>query len=291
MANAETVYLNGEYMPLEQARVPVLDRGFIFGDGIYEVVPVYGGHPFRLDHHLARLARSLRLVGMDNPHSDREWAGVLEALIRHNGGGDLSLYLQITRGVARRDHAFPPDVPPTIFAMASPLKSPDAETRARGLAAIAIDDPRWRHCDIKSISLLPNVLLRQQAQEAGADEAILIRDGTITEGAASNVFVVRDGLLRTPPKGPDLLPGITRDLVLELAGAEGLPAEEATLDRDDLRAADEIWLTSSTKEVMAVTRLDGQPVGDGRPGPVWHRIDAIYQAYKARLREGPEETV
>ncbi len=291
MANAETVYLNGEYMPLEQARVPVLDRGFIFGDGIYEVVPVYGGHPFRLDHHLARLARSLRLVRMDNPHSDTDWAGVLDDLIRHNGGGDLSLYLQITRGVARRDHAFPPDVPPTVFAMATPLKSPDTDTRARGLAAIAIDDPRWRHCDIKSISLLPNVLLRQQAQEAGADEAILIRDGIVTEGAASNVFVVRDGVLCTPPKGPDLLPGITRDLVLELAGAEGLPAEEAPLHRDDLCAADEIWLTSSTKEVMAVTRLDGRPVGDGRPGPVWGRIDAVYQAYKARLREGPEETV
>ncbi len=218
------------------------------------------------------------------------WPCVI-AISVDNGDGDLSLYLQITRGVARRDHAFPPDVPPTVFAMASPLKSPDAATRARGLAAIAIDDPRWRHCDIKSISLLPNVLLRQEAQEAGADEAILIRDGAVTEGAASNVFVVRDGTLRTPPKGPHLLPGITRDLVLELAAAEGLPAEEAPLDREALRDADEIWLTSSTKEVMAVTRLDGRPVNDGTPGPIWRRVDAAYQAYKARLREGPEETV
>lgn len=288
---ADTVYLNGDFLPLDQARVPVLDRGFIFGDGVYEVIPVYGGHPFRLEHHLARLQRSLDGVAIAPPHDDTGWTAIISGLIERNGGGDLSVYLHITRGVARRDHGFPNGVAPTVFAMASPLTAPAPETVARGLAAITLDDPRWQHCDIKAISLLPNVLLRQQAREADADEAILIRDGEVTEGAASNIFIVHNGTLQTPPKGPHLLPGITRDLVLELAAAEGIPAAEAVFDKTALLQADEVWLTSSTKEVMAVTRLDGTPVADGVPGPLWQRLHKAYQAYKARLQQGPEGTV
>ena len=281
-----TVYLDGLYLPEGEARIPVLDRGFIFGDGVYEVLPVYAGEPFRLDHHLERLERSLRLTAMDNPHGRAGWERVIRELVRRNGGGDQSVYLQVTRGVARRDHAFPDATPPTALVMSSPLNPPSAEELARGAEVITRPDPRWLHCDIKTTSLLPNVLLRQEALEAGADEVILVREGVVTEAATANLFVVRDGRLKTPQQGPHLLPGITRDLVLELAANQGIPAGEAALDRTDLATADEIWLTSSTREVRPVTRLDDRTVGDGAAGPVWHRIHAAYQAYKDRVRAG-----
>lgn len=285
--NEAVVYLNGEYLPLSEARVPVLDRGFVFGDGVYEVIPAYGGRLFRLAHHLERLDASLAGIRLQNPLSPAEWETVLGEVVARNAGSDQSVYLQITRGVARRDHGFPAEVQPTVLVMSNPI-SDIAEAVARdGVAAITLEDIRWRRCNIKAITLLPNILLRQQALDAGAVEAILLREGRVTEGAASNVFIVRDGVLTTPPKGPELLPGITRDLVVELARAHDIPCEEADFDAAALHAADEVWLTSSTKEILPVTRLDEHAVGGGRPGELWQRMTALYQEYKRELRRNP----
>ena len=278
------VYLNGEYLPAEEARVPVLDRGFIFGDGVYEVIPAYNGKLFRLDEHLQRLDDSLTATRITNPYSNTEWRTILETLLEKNGDGDQSVYLQVTRGIAVRDHGFPEKITPTVFVMCTPLKPVDNQVRKQGVCAITLEDTRWKHCNIKAITLLPNILLRQEAVDAGCAEAILIRDGLVTEGAASNVFVIRDGRITTPPKGRQLLPGITRDLVVELANKHGLDCVEEDIPAATLTQADEIWLTSSTREILPVTRLDDQPVGDGRPGPVWAKMFAIYQDYKQALR-------
>lgn len=278
------VYLNGTYLPAEQAYVPVLDRGFIFGDGIYEVIPVYGGHLFRFEAHMIRLDNSLTAVRMQNPRTAPQWREILEGLIRQNGGGDLSIYLQVTRGVAKRDHAIPPNIQATVFVMANPLQTPDNALLEAGVSAISLEDIRWKNCHIKAISLLPNILLRQAAADAGAVEAILIRDGLVTEGAASNVFAVLDNTLVTPAKGPTLLPGITRDLILELAQANGIRCAETDIPAAALMSAEEIWLTSSTKEIVPVTKLNGNVVGCGRPGPLWRSMYTLYQAYKQRLR-------
>jgi len=275
-----TVYLNGQFLPEDQAYVSALDRGFIFGDGVYEVIPAFGGALFRFPQHLRRLDNSLAAIRLTNPLSAQAWHDTLAELVTRNGGGDQSVYVQITRGVAPRNHAFPSGVPPTVFAMCSRLAELPADILANGVAAVALDDIRWKYCHIKAISLLPNTLLRQQAIEAGADEAILIRDGNVTEGAASNVFVVKDGTLRTPPKGALLLPGITRDLVLELAAANGIAAREQAIPEATLRGAEEIWLTSSTREILPVARLDGAPVGNGKPGPLWQRMYRLYQEFK-----------
>lgn len=279
-----TVYLNGKFMPDTEARVSVLDRGFIFGDGVYEVIPVYGGRLFRLSEHLQRLQNSLDALKIDNPLNDSEWEQTLTELINQNGDGDLSLYLQITRGSAERDHAIPSEITPTMFAMCNALKPLPAETINKGVKAITLNDIRWQRCHIKAISLLPNVLLRQEALDQGAAEAILIRDGKATEGAASNLFAVIKGVITTPPKGPMLLPGITRDLVLELAESNDLACQEKEISLEELQQADEIWLTSSTKEILSVTRLDGNAVANGQPGPLYKRMLAIYQGYKETLR-------
>ncbi|HHH47300.1 MAG TPA: D-amino acid aminotransferase [Gammaproteobacteria bacterium] len=278
------VHLNGRNLPAEEACVPVLDRGFIFGDGVYEVIPVFGGHPFRLDEHLQRLENSLSEVRIPSPHTRGEWTTLIRNLIDANGGGDQSLYLQVTRGPAARDHALPENPAPTVFAMSNPLRPPAPEVLEQGIEAITLDDIRWSRCHIKAISLLPNILLRQTALDAGATEAILIRDGQATEGAASNLFAVLDGELRTPPKGPRLLPGITRDVILELAAANGIPHREADIRAEDLAHASEVWVTSSTREILPVTTLDGKAVGNGRPGPVFRRMYDLYQANKAKLR-------
>ncbi len=277
------VYLNGQYLPAAEACVPVLDRGFIFGDGVYEVIPVFGGHPFRCDEHLARLENSLAEVRIPRPCERAEWSQLFSRLIAQNGGGDLSLYLQVTRGPAARDHALPAHPTPTVFAMCNPLRPLPTTVREAGITAITHEDIRWARCHIKAISLLPNVLLRQEALDAGAAEAILIRDGMATEGAASNLFAVIDGVLTTPPKGPRLLPGITRDLILELAHDNDIPAHEAEIPQAALVTASEIWVTSSTREIVPVTTLDGRAVGEARPGPVFRRMDALYQAYKANF--------
>lgn len=280
---AVTVYLDGAFLPLAQARIHPLDRGFIYGDGVYEVMPAYGGNYLRLDAHIARLERSLAEARIGNPYTAAHWAGVLTGLLARHGGGDASVYLQVTRGVAPRDHAFP-DCPPTVFAMPRPLKPVPAAQVDGGLRAVSLADIRWQWCQIKSISLQGAAMLRQQAIDAGADEAILHRGRWVTEGAAANVFAVIGGAVVTPPPSNWLLHGITRDLVLELAAQVDLRVDERPLRLKELLAADEIWLSSSTKEVLAVTQLDGAPVGDGRPGPAWRRVWDAYQAFKADLR-------
>ncbi len=273
------VYLNGSFVPLEEARISVLDRGFLFGDGVYEVIPVYGGRPLRLEEHLRRLENSLRGIRMAPPLQQAEWEAIFARLVQ--GTHDQAIYLQVTRGVApRRDHTIPEDVSPTIFAMCSPI-TPSPES---GIRAITLDDIRWQWCHIKAITLLPNVLLRQTAADQGCGEAILVRNGYVTEGTASNVFAVIEGVIVTPPKGAELLPGITRDLVLELAQAEGLATREREISLPELRRAEEIWVTSSTREILPVIELDGQKVGSGRPGPVGERMIALYQGFKQRLQ-------
>ncbi len=280
------VYLNGQFLAEDQAFVPVTDRGFVFGDGVYEVIPVYGGRAFRLEEHLHRLGNSLDGIRLPNPLSHNEWANLLNTLIEKNGGGEQSLYLQITRGNAKRDHAFPEKAKPTIFVSAAPLKPVPSEQLQKGVAAITLEDIRWKNCHIKAIALLPNILLRQQAIDVGASEAILIREGLVTEGAASNVFIVKDGVIKTPPKSSFLLPGITRDLVLELAAANHISYEEANITPEALAQADEIWLSSSTREIMPVTHLNQTPVNNGIPGPLWHTMIKHYQQYKADLIAG-----
>jgi len=282
------VYLDGNYLNQEDAKVSVLDRGFIFGDGVYEVIPCYGGHLFRLEQHLQRLCDSLAGIRLANPLTISQWTKILEEVVtrNNNDNADQSVYLQVTRGVARRDHAFPDKVSPTIFVMSNPMPPVSNEKLTKGVVAITQEDIRWRYCHIKSIALLPNTLMRQVAREAGADEAILDRDGKITEGAASNIFIVKNGTIITPPKDECLLPGITRDLILEIAKDAGLNFSEIDISREQLQHADEIWLTSSTKEILPVTQLDSQPVGNGKPGPCWQDMLARYQHYKERLRSG-----
>ena len=274
------IYLNGQFLPLEEARIPVLDRGFIFGDGIYELIPVYSRRPFRLAEHLERMQHSLDGIRLANPHSAAEWESLIAALIARNPGADLSIYLHVTRGVAPRDHAFPVGVAPTVFMMANPLIPPPPELVESGVAAVTAADDRWLHCDIKAISLLPNVLLRQLAVDAGAAETVLLREGFLSEGAASNIFAVRDDILLAPPKGHLMLPGITYDVVLELAATNGLACQVREVSEFEIRSAQELWLTSSNKEVLAITTLDARPVGTGKPGPVFREMYGWYQAYK-----------
>lgn len=280
------VYLNGKFLPIEQATVPVLDRGFIFGDGVYEVIPVYSKKPFRLNEHLRRLQHSLDGIRLNNPHGDEQWADLIGQLIERNEDEDQSVYLQITRGVAKRDHAFPVGTPPTVFMMSGPLVTPTETVRATGVAAVTAQDNRWLRCDIKAIALLPNVLLRQIAVDAGAAETVLLRDGFLTEGAASNIFVIANDTLLAPPKSNLMLPGITYDVILELAAANDIPLEVREIPEQEVRHAQELWQTSSTREVLAITTLDGKPVGDGKPGPLFRRMYALYQEYKRGVRAG-----
>jgi D-alanine transaminase len=273
-----SAYLNGEFLPQDQARVSVMDRGFLFGDGVYEVVPVYAGHLFRLREHLQRLDRSLAAVRMTAPLSHAEWSEVLERLLADTDAGDGSVYLQVTRGApAQRDHRFPTDSAPTVFATLGKAPGVDPETRQKGVAAITLADVRWQRCDIKAITLLANTLARQQAADAGAEEAILLRNACAWEGSSSNLFVVRGNVLSTPPKGPELLAGITREVVLELAAQHSVPFRQAPVSEADLRAAEEIWITSSSREITPVTRLDDAVVGNGSPGPLWKRMYDYFQ--------------
>ena len=287
--NVNSVYLNGDFYSPDAAKISVFDRGFIFGDGVYEVIPVFGRRLFRFAQHLTRLDASLREVRIANPLTTAQWREVLEQLIADNAEDDQSVYLQVTRGVAPRDHAFPSDVHPTVFAYAQPLRYPLPEQVTQGVAAITVPDLRWSRCDIKAIALLPNTLMRQQAIDAGAAEAILIRDGQVTEGAACNIFIVAGGRAITPPKGPFILPGITRDLVIELMQRHGIAHEERPVSEAELRAADEIWLTSSGKEILPITRLDDVPVGSGRQGPLNARVLGLYREYKRAFCEGRVE--
>lgn len=280
------VYLNGSFLPLEEARVPVLDRGFIYADGVYEVMPSLGGHLLKLEEHLDRLSRSLAAVRIEAPMSRAQWRGMLADLVAQAPGADLSVYLQVTRGVAPRDHAFPKSAQPTIFAMCNPMPPVSLDVLQRGVSAVMADDFRWGRCDIKSIALLANVLMRQQALDMGANESILVRNGMVTEAAAANVYAVLDGVIYTPPEGPDILPGITRLLTLELAQTHGLPYRITPLPLELFRQAEEVWLSSSTKDVIPVTRIDGKPVGTGMPGPLWTRMHGLFRNYKAAVRAG-----
>lgn len=276
-------YLNGEFLPLDAVRVSALDRGFVFGDGVYEIIPVYSRRPFRLDEHLQRLQHSLDGIRLANPHGIEIWRGLVCDLVAREDFADQSLYIQVTRGVAPRDHAFPRGAAPTVFMYAQPLVTAKPEQKAVGVCAITAPDPRWQRCDIKSISLLANVLMRQQAVDAGCAETIMLRDGLLTEGAASNIFVVKDGILRTPPPSPHMLTGITYDVVLELAAAHVIPCRVAPVPEAVLRAADEIWMTSSTREIMPIVMLDGASVGAGVPGPLAKQMDALYQQFKREV--------
>ena len=278
------VYLNGRFIPAEDAKVSVLDRGYLFGDGIYEVIPVYRAKAFMLEGHLARLQRSLDAIKLANPLDNVYWARLIADLIEQNGGGDQSVYLQITRGAAaQRDHIFPQAVSPGIFMMSNPLKAVPADWHNQGINCITVDDIRWQRCDIKAIALLANCLMKQQAQEAGAQEALLLRDGQLTEGAASNAYIVINGEIITAPSGPQILSGITRDLVLALADEAGVKIQQRFASVDELRAADEIWISSSTKELVPVTMLDGKPVGNGQPGPIWQDLHQRFQQYKSEV--------
>ncbi len=283
-ASVKTVYVNGEFTSPEAAVISPFDRGFIFGDGVYEVIPIYGRRLFRFEQHLARLERNLEEIGIAAPLARAQWHDVLTALINEAPSQDQSAYLQITRGVAPRDHGYPVAAQPTVFAYVQPLQPVDAEILRRGVAAVTATDTRWQRCDIKTTSLLANVTLRQRAAEAGATEAILVRDGIIAEGAASNIFVVSEGALRTPPQGPTILPGVTRDLVLELARGLAIPCDETAVTETELAQAEEIWMSSSTKELLPITRLDGAAVGGGAPGPMFSRVYAAYQEFKAAFR-------
>jgi D-alanine transaminase len=286
------VFLNGEFMPIEEAKVPVLDRGFIFGDGVYEVVPVYSRVAFRLDEHLARLERSLAAVGIRNPYTREQWRRFIAGVIERQGFEDQAVYFQVTRGVAKRDHAFPKGGTPTVFMMSNPLVPPPAQQVQNGAAAITARDNRWLRCDIKSISLIGNVLLRQLSAEAEASETVLFRDGRLTEASASNVFIVKGGVIASPPKSELILPGITYDVVVELAREAGMPLELRDVSEAEVRAADEIWVSSSSKEVLAIVTLDGAKVGDGRPGPHFRRMYRLYQDFKLKvMRAGRRESV
>jgi D-alanine transaminase len=269
-------YLNGSVMPLRDARVSPLDRSFLFGDGVYEVIAMHAGYASRMSANIARLRRSLTELRIRNPHTDAEWAQIVQELASANGGGDLYVYLQVSRGMEfGRNHAPLPDVEPTIFGFCSPLPAVAADVLENGVSAITAQDTRWARCDIKSVALLANVLLRQQAIEAGAAETILLREGWLTDASASAVHVVIAGEILTPPRTHQLLPGTTRGLIEQLAEREKIPCRSAPVSEAALRSAEEIWLSAATRGVMPVTQLDGKKVGDGRPGPVWRRMYAL----------------
>lgn len=281
------IYLNGAFLPPEKAHVSVMDRGFLFGDGVYEVIPSYGGHFLALEPHLDRLDDSLSAIRLENPLTREDWRSVLTRLIGPPPAADRYVYLQVTRGAApERDHLSPPGLTPTVFAMARPIKPRAPEVERQGIVCITRPDIRWHRCEIKSISLVAAVMMRREAEDEGAQEAIMVRDGLVTEASSANVFVVAGGEILTPPKSQSILAGITRELTIGLAREAGLCVLERRIPLEELAGADEIWLTSSTREILPVARLDGAPVGTGVPGPRWRQIDALYQSYKARVRCG-----
>jgi D-alanine transaminase len=274
-------HLDGRRIALAEARISPLDRSFLFGDGVYEVLRVYDGRLFRPESHLNRLDRSAAAIRMKNPHAHGEWIAMLNDLVEANGGGDQYVYLQVSRGAEwGRNHAPLPDIPPTVFAYCSPWPQVAESTLRDGLACITAQDTRWARCDIKSVALLANVLLRQLACDANASETILLRDGQLMEGSASTVHIVKNGVLITPANSTRILPSTTRTVVEELADQLGIQRRDAAVSEAGLRNADEIWLAAATREVQPVTRLDGAPVGNGIPGPLWRRVYDAYQQLK-----------
>ncbi len=275
------VYLNGAMTPIADAKVSVLDRGFIFGDGIYEVIPIYGRRLFRPTHHMARLFRSLASISIPNPHTEAEWMALIDQVVAAHPADDQMVYLQVTRGVAKRAHAFPADVTPTVFIMTNPIPLPSMAVRATGVACVSMEDKRWLRCEIKSISLLGNVLAAQNAVDNDATESIQFRDGFLTEASSSNVWIVKDGVLMGPPKDNLILEGIRYSLIQELCAAHDIPMQIRRITRQEVFAADEVLLSSATKEVLPVATLDGQPIGNGKPGPIYAKLYEAYQAAKA----------
>lgn len=276
------VYLNGNMTPLSEAKIPVLDRGFIFGDGIYEVVPIYARKPFRAKQHLQRLFRGLAAIGIDNPHTEAEWLDLVSQVVQAAPMSDQLIYIQVTRGVARRSHAFPnTEMTPTVLIMGNPLTLPSDEARAAGVACVSMEDKRWLHCEIKSISLLGNVLAAQNAAENNANESIQFRDGFLTEGSASNVWIVRQGILAGPPTDNLILEGIRYGLMEELCAANDIPFQSRRISRDEVFAADEVLLSSASKEVLPVVTIDGKSIGNGQPGPIYKKLYKAYQKAKS----------
>jgi D-alanine transaminase len=281
-------YLNGAFVPLREARISPLDRGFLYSDGVYELMPVYAGRPFRFEAHAERLTRSLAAIRMEDPHTRAEWRDLLSTLITRNGGGDQYVYWQVTRGAEfGRSHAPLPNIPRTVFAFCAPLPVTPATTLENGVECITAEDTRWAQCDIKSVSLLANVLLRQLAIDADAAETILLRDGELMEASSSGVHVVLGGVIVSPPRSRRILPGTTRSAMEEVAASAGIPYEVASISEQQLRTADEIWISAATREVQPVTQLDGKPVGTGKPGPLWRRMYEQWQRYKLELAGQP----
>ena len=281
------VYLNGDFLPLEDACISPMDRGFLFGDGVYEVIPAYNNRLFRIDEHLQRLQNSLDAIRLKNPYSAQQWIDIFNTLVSHQDHSDHSIYLQITRGAdSKRDHTIPDHIEPTVFIVSNPFPPlPDISdlSKISGVRVMTQEDSRWQHCNVKAITLLANILHRQDAIDDGYAETILIRDGYALEGSASNLFIVKEGIIKTPPKSSLLLPGITRDLVLEIAAQNNVAAQEADISSEDLFEADEVWVTSSTKEIVPVVQVDTDVIGDGAPGPVWKKMITRFQEYKKQL--------
>ena len=281
------VFLNGEFLPLADAHISPLDRGFLFGDGVYEVIPVYAGQLFRGEQHLQRLQSSLDGIRLANPYSMEQWHEILDQLIIHQPFDNQSIYLQVTRGTySTREHSFPGTINPTVFIMSTELKTAEISMQHDGVCAITRPDNRWEHCDIKATTLLANILLRQQATDHDCAETILTRDGKVIEGAASNVFIVKHGNIKTPARNQQMLTGITRDLILEIAALKDIEADEGSITTEELFGADEVWITSSTKEILPVIRIDDKIVGEGKPGLMWQTMISHYAEYKKKLVAG-----
>lgn len=278
----QIVYLNGEYMPMIESKISTQDRGFLFGDGVYEVIPAYDRQLFAFPEHLQRLKNSLQAISIQNPLTDAEWFELLNTLIEKHPWPDQYIYLQVTRGIQmQRDHLPADGLTPTLYAYASPLKAVSDSILQNGITAITLEDTRWLNCDIKAITLLPNIMMKLAAKARNADDAILVsREGFITEGTSSNCFIVKDGTLITPPNGHSLLPGVTRMVIERVAIAHDIPMLEQQITLTDLESADEIWLSSSTKEALPVTRLNDLAVGTGKPGAVWQKMRGFYQEHK-----------
>jgi D-alanine transaminase len=281
-------YLNGAFVPLRDARISPLDRGFLYSDGVYELMPVYAGRPFRFEAHAARLTRSLAEIRMEDPHTRAEWHELLATLIARNGGGDQYVYWQVTRGAEYgRNHAPLPEIPRTVFAFCAPLPPTSAATLENGVSCVTAADTRWAQCDIKSVSLLANILLRQQAVDANVAETILLKDGDLMEASSSAVHVVLEGSVVSPPRSRKILPGTTRGVMEEMATRAGIPYRSERVSETQLRTAHEVWISAATREVQAVTKIDGQPVGTGTPGPLWQRLYAELQRYKREVADQP----
>ena len=277
------VYLNGALTPLSEAKIPVLDRGFIFGDGIYDVVPLYGKKGFREKEHIARLLRSMAMIGIQNPHTEDQWRDIIGQVVDANGLEDQLVYIQVTRGVAKRAHAFPKDATPTVFIMTNPLVLPSEKARREGVACVSIEDKRWLNCQIKATSLLGNILAAEHAAQEGVLESIQFRDGYLTEGSSSNIWVVKDGVLLAPPKDNQILEGIRYGLLEELCVEQGIPFQARKITKEEVFAADEVMVSSASKELLPVVTIDGQAINNGKPGPVFGILYASYQTAKAAL--------